>query len=176
MTQGYSPRENPAPDSTFINNTTLPLETQLTHLRSQYDELLASKTRLSEKYARDLAEWKAFKESYRLTSGGKGIVLSEGGIKTRRRVSKQAKDSPTPASRTANVRLAQLTVDDDDVSVKEEESSLPGDMPPIQRLQLNTGAKALAIQHNPSPASNTDTQESQTIPSTGQPTPDTNRN
>ncbi|KAG8738491.1 hypothetical protein FRC10_006804 [Ceratobasidium sp. 414] len=154
----------------FINNTNLPLEAQLAHLRTQYDELLASKTRLAEKYAREMAEFKGFKESVRLSSGGKGLVATEGGLRTRGRVSKRAKDSPTPASRTANVPLPRITVPNDDVFVKEEESSLsPGYMHPIRRLQREAGLAAPDARQNHSPVSNTNTQESQTTPHTEQP-------
>ncbi|KAG8737773.1 hypothetical protein FRC12_017031, partial [Ceratobasidium sp. 428] len=113
--------QTPAPADTFINNAALPLEVQLAHLRNQYDELLASKTRLSEKYAREIAEYKEFKEKLRLSSGGKGLVATENGLRTRVRVSKQAKDSPTPASRTANVPLPRITVPIGNVFVKQEE-------------------------------------------------------
>ncbi|KAG9125578.1 hypothetical protein FRC07_007041 [Ceratobasidium sp. 392] len=154
------------PENSFVNNATLPLEAQLTHLRKQYDELLASKTRLSEKHARDMADFKRFKESVRHSSGGAGLAITDSGFRTRGRVTRQTKDSPTPASRTANVPLPLITAPVDNVFVKEEEGSLsPGYLHPIRRLQQDAGLIAPGVRHNLSPASNTDTQESQNTPS-----------
>ncbi|KAG8688821.1 hypothetical protein FRC09_012717 [Ceratobasidium sp. 395] len=154
-----------APADTFINNAALPLEVQLTHLRNQYDELLASKTRLSEKYAQETAKLKEFKEKFRISSGGKGLVATENGLRTRGRVSKQAKDSPTPASRTANVPLPRITVPIGNVFIKQEESPFsPGYMDPIRRIQRDAGLADPDARQNLSPASNTDTQDSQSTP------------
>lgn len=145
----------------------LPLEAQVAHMRRQYDELLASKLRLSEKYARDLAEWKSFKEKYRTSTGGNDIVVTPEGIKVRRRVAKHAKDSPTPTKRAANARLAPLTTADDGVFIKEE-SPFPLDMPPVQSLQFNPPPVAPAAQTQSPATSNTDTQDSQPPPPAGQ--------
>lgn len=157
--------ENQGHLDAVADTSSLPLEAQVAHLRRQYDELLASKLRLSEKYSNDLAEWKTFKEQYRTASGGKGIVLSEDGIKTRRRVLRQAKDSPTPVKRTSNVQPAPLnpfTVTTDGTRIKEE-SPPPVVMPPLH-LRPNSPR-----QENPSPAvSNTDTQDSQAPSPAGQ--------
>ncbi|QRW14530.1 myosin-3 [Ceratobasidium sp. AG-Ba] len=154
-------RDQPILDS-FINNTSLPVEVQLAHLRTQYDELLASKVQLSEKYAQDLAKWKTFKEGYLSTNGGNGLIMSEGRLKTRRRVSRQGKDSPTPASKNPKAPLHQLTIPDDEIMIKEEENSFsPGYMHPIRRLQREAGLESPLARQNPSPVSNTDTQESQ---------------
>lgn len=151
-----------------LDNSSLPLEAQVTHLRRQYDELLASKLRLSEKYARDLAEWKSFKEQYRTSSGGNDIVVTPEGIKVRRRVAKPAKDSPTPTRRAANTRLAPITTANEGVFVKEESPFISLDTPPIQNPQFNPPPVAPAT-HNESPAiSNTDTQDSQPSPQAGQ--------
>ncbi|CAE6449063.1 unnamed protein product [Rhizoctonia solani] len=154
--------------------SSLPLDVQIAHLRRQYDELLLSKEQLSEKYARDITNWNMFKEKYRISSGGKGLVVSESGIKTRRRVAKQAKDSPTPATRTSHSRMVPITPADDDIFIKEEESSLgPRALPPLQRLQLNPPNSGPAIPGGVTPAtSNTETQDSQTaspaVPGNGQ--------
>ncbi|CAE7168562.1 unnamed protein product [Rhizoctonia solani] len=149
--------------------SSLPLDVQITHLRRQYDELLLSKERLSEKYAKDLADWAMFKEKYRGSSGGKGLIVSESGIKTRRRVAKQAKDSPTPSARTSHPRMVPATPADDDVFVKEEEHSLaPGSLPPLQRLQLNPPSLGPAAPNDVTPAtSNTETQDSQSVTPAG---------
>ncbi|KAF8609997.1 hypothetical protein BDV93DRAFT_601074 [Ceratobasidium sp. AG-I] len=161
---------SPAPPLAPMIDSSLSLEAQLTRLRSQYDELLAAKTKISEKYARDSATWKDFKESVRNSNEGGGLVMSEGGIRTRRRVPKHARDSPTPATRSANVRLAQLTTDDNEVIVKEEEGPLPPmDLAPIPRLQLEVPPSTGALQRGLSSAtSNTDTQDSQIISPMGQ--------
>ncbi|CUA74924.1 Myosin-3 [Rhizoctonia solani] len=145
--------------------SSLPLDVQIAHLRRQYDELLSSKERLSEKYAKDLADWAMFKEKYRGSSGGKGIVVSESGIKTRRRIAKQAKDSPTPAARISHPRMVPVTPADDDVFIKQEGSSLaPGALPPLQRLQLNPPNSEPATSEGVTPAtSNTETQDSQSV-------------
>ncbi|KAG9095538.1 hypothetical protein FS749_010251, partial [Ceratobasidium sp. UAMH 11750] len=165
-----APRPEAGSMNAFVNNTTLPLEAQLSHLRTQYDELLASKTRLTEKYARERAELKAFKESIRLSSGGKGLVMTESGLRTRGRISRQARDSPTPASKTANAPLPRISVPNEDVSIKEEEGSLsPGYMHPIRRLQREAGLAAPDARRTHSPTSNTDTQESRASPSIEQP-------
>ena len=161
---------SPAPTPAPVIDNSLSLEAQLARLRSQYDELLAAKTKISEKYARDSAKWKEFAESYRNSHGGGGLVMSEGGIRTRRLVPKHARDSPTPAARSANVRLAQLTADDSEVIVKEEEGSLPPmDLVPIPRLQLEAPPSTSALQRGLSSAtSNTDTQDSQIVSPMGQ--------
>ncbi|KAG8682969.1 hypothetical protein FRC08_014603 [Ceratobasidium sp. 394] len=165
-----APRPEAGSTNAFVNSTTLPLEAQLSHLRTQYDELLASKTRLTEKYARERAELKAFKESIRLSSGGKGLVMTESGLRTRGRISRQARDSPTPASKTANAPLPRISVPNEDVSIKEEEGSLsPGYMHPIRRLQREAGLAAPDARRTHSPTSNTDTQESRASPSIEQP-------
>ncbi|CAE6422067.1 unnamed protein product [Rhizoctonia solani] len=147
--------------------SSLPLDAQIAHLRRQYDELLSSKERLSEKYAKDLADWAMFKEKYRgsSSSAGKGLVVSESGIKTRRRVAKQAKDSPTPAARTTHPRIVPIAHADDDVFIKQEESSFaPEALPPLQKLQLNPASSSLSTSGGATPAiSNTDTQDSQSV-------------
>ncbi|KAG9100298.1 hypothetical protein FRC06_004276 [Ceratobasidium sp. 370] len=164
-----APRPEAGPTNAFVDNTTLPLEAQLAHLRTQYDELLASKTRLAEKYAREMAEFKKFKESVRLSSGGKGLVVTESGLRTRGQVSRRAKDSPTPAGRTANVPLPRISVPNDNIFIKEESPMSPGYMHPIRRLQREAGLATPDARSNHSPASDTDTQESQTTPSVEQP-------
>ncbi|CAE6414578.1 unnamed protein product [Rhizoctonia solani] len=145
--------------------SSLPLDAQVAHLRRQYDELLASKEQLVEKYAKDVAQWSMFKEKYRVSSGGKGIVVSESGIKTRRRVAKLAKDSPTPAARTSHPRDVPVTPVGHDVFVKQEESTPTlGALPRLQRLQLNPLSSDLTTPSGPTPAtSNTETQESQSV-------------
>ncbi|KAJ1309779.1 hypothetical protein OPQ81_006545 [Rhizoctonia solani] len=145
--------------------SSLPLDVQITHLRRQYDELLLSKERLSEKYAKDMAEWTMFKEKYRVSSGGKDLIVSESGIKTRRRVAKQAKDSPTPASRTSHPRIVPITPANDGVFIKEEESPLvPGYLPPLQKLQLDHPKLGPVTSDGITPAtSNTETQDSQPV-------------
>ncbi|KAG8763662.1 hypothetical protein FRC11_014275 [Ceratobasidium sp. 423] len=154
--------------------SSLPLDVQMTHLRRQYDELLLSKEQLSEKYAKDIANWNMFKEKYRTSSGGKGLIVSESGIKTRRRVAKQAKDSPTPAARTSHPRMVPITPADDDVFIKEEESSLPPEaLPPLGRLLLDPPNSGLVTPASVTPAtSNTETQDSQmaspAVPGNGQ--------
>jgi hypothetical protein len=130
--------------------SSLPLEAQMAHLRRQYDELLASKLQLSEKYGRDLANWKSFKEQFRTTSGGKGIIMSEDGIKTRRRVLRQAKDSPTPAKRISYAQPIPLATDDD-VFIKTENS-----LPRNSQHNPMHGNSSLSV-------SNTDTQNSQSL-------------
>ncbi|KAH7340865.1 hypothetical protein B0J17DRAFT_653099 [Rhizoctonia solani] len=146
--------------------SSLPLDAQIAHLRRQYDELLLSKERLSDKYAKDLADWAMFKEKYRGSSAGKGLVVSESGIKTRRRVAKQAKDSPTPAARTTHPRIVPVTPADDDVFIKQEEIPFaPEALPPLQRLQLNPPSSGLSTPGGVTPAiSNTETQDSQSVP------------
>ncbi|KAL5635595.1 hypothetical protein ACGC1H_004409 [Rhizoctonia solani] len=144
--------------------SSLPLDVQITHLRRQYDELLLSKEQLSEKYAKDLTDWAMFKEKYRGSSAGKGLIVSESGIKTRRRVAKQAKDSPTPAARTSYPKMVPVTLADDDVFIKEESSLGSGALPPLQRLQLNPPSSGPATPIDVTPAtSNTETQDSQSI-------------
>ncbi|CAE6414365.1 unnamed protein product [Rhizoctonia solani] len=145
--------------------SSLPLDAQVTHLRRQYVELLASKEQLAEKYATDVAQWNMFKEKYRVSSGGKGLVVSESGIKTRRRVAKQAKDSPTPAARTSHQKVAPVTSAGDDVFIKEEEStSTLGALPRLQRLQLDPPSSGLVTPSGVTPAtSNTETQDSQSV-------------
>ncbi|KAF8758548.1 DNA repair protein endonuclease SAE2/CtIP C-terminus [Rhizoctonia solani] len=124
----------------------LPADAQVAHLRRQYDELLSSKERLAEKYGKDLAQWNMFKEKYRVSSGGKGIVVSERGIKTQSRVAKWAKDSPTPAARTSHSRAIPATPVGNDV------------------LQLNPPSSGPVTPEGVTPAtSNTETQDSRSV-------------
>ncbi|ELU44816.1 hypothetical protein AG1IA_01164 [Rhizoctonia solani AG-1 IA] len=143
----------------------LPVDVQVAHLRRQYDELLSSKERLAEKYGKDLAQWNMFKEKYRVSSGGKGIVVSERGIKTQSRVAKWAKDSPTPAARTSHSRAIPATPVGNDVFIKQEESTPTlAALPRLQRLQLNPPSSGLVTPEGVTPAtSNTETQDSRSV-------------
>ncbi|KAF8710498.1 DNA repair protein endonuclease SAE2/CtIP C-terminus, partial [Rhizoctonia solani] len=143
----------------------LPADAQVAHLRRQYDELLSSKERLAEKYGKDLAQWNMFKEKYRVSSGGKGIVVSERGIKTQSRVAKWAKDSPTPAARTSHSRAIPATPVGNDVFIKQEESTPTlAALPRLQRLQLNPPSSGPVTPEGVTPAtSNTETQDSRSV-------------